>query len=114
MIAAGFAAGMSTIATLILHLTGHLRLWHQLAAGLVASVFESFQFSAYPAVISTRVERKHDMRANGMLETAGSASGIIARREGDKLVFGTAQTLMGTGLSQWGGARPVCRLAPTH
>ena len=78
MIVSDLAAGASTIALLILHLTGHLQIWHLFAAGFFASAFESFQFPAYSAAISAMVDKKHYMRANGMLSMAESASGIIA------------------------------------
>jgi len=78
MIASDLASGAATIAILILHLTGHLQIWHLFVAGFFASAFESFQFPAYSSAISTMVDKKHYMRANGMLSMAGSASGIIA------------------------------------
>jgi DHA3 family macrolide efflux protein-like MFS transporter len=78
MIASDLAAGLSTVVVLILHLTGHLQIWHLYAAGFFASAFESFQFPAYSSAISTMVDKKHYMRANGMLSMAGSASGIVA------------------------------------
>jgi len=78
LIASDLAAGLSTIAILILHLTGHLEIWHLYAAGFFAATFESFQFPAYSAAITTMVDKKHYARANAMLGLAGSASGIIA------------------------------------
>jgi len=78
MILSDLAAGISTIVILILHLTGHLEIWHLMAAGFFAATFESFQFPAYSAAISTMMEKKHYARANAMIGLAGSASGIIA------------------------------------
>ncbi|MBE0634907.1 MFS transporter [Candidatus Bipolaricaulota bacterium] len=78
MIVSDLAAGLSTIAILVLHLTGHLEIWHLYAAGFFAGAFESFQFPAYSAAITTMVDKKHYTRANAMLGMAGSASGIIA------------------------------------
>jgi len=78
MIVSDLAAGLSTIVILILHTTGHLQIWHLYAAGFFAASFESFQFPAYSAAISTMVEKKHYARANAMLGLAGSASGIVA------------------------------------
>ena len=78
MIVSDLAAGLSTIVILLLHLTGHLEIWHLYAAGFFAGAFESFQFPAYSAAISTMVDKKHYTRANAMLGMAGSASGIIA------------------------------------
>ena len=78
MIVSDLAAGLSTIALLILHLTGNLEIWHLMAAGFFAAAFESFQFPAYSAAISTMVDKKHYARANALLGLAASASGIIA------------------------------------
>jgi DHA3 family macrolide efflux protein-like MFS transporter len=78
MIASDLAAGLSTVALLILFSTGHLEIWHLWAAGFFASSFESFQFPAYSAAITTMVEKKHYTRANAMLGMVHSGSTIIA------------------------------------
>jgi DHA3 family macrolide efflux protein-like MFS transporter len=78
MIASDFAAGLSTVALLVLYSTGHLEIWHLWAAGFFASAFESFQFPAYSAAITTMIEKKHFTRANSMLSMVDSASIIIA------------------------------------
>jgi DHA3 family macrolide efflux protein-like MFS transporter len=78
MIASDFAAGLATIALLILYSTGHLQIWHLWVAGFCASAFESFQFPAYSAAIATMINKKHYTRANSMLSMVDSASMIIA------------------------------------
>jgi len=78
MIVSDLAAGLSTVALLILYSTGHLEIWHLWAAGFFASAFESFQFPAYSAAITTMIEKKHYTRANAMVGMVGSASMIIA------------------------------------
>ncbi|MCK5182407.1 MAG: MFS transporter, partial [Dehalococcoidia bacterium] len=78
MIASDLAAGLSTVALLILFSTGHLEIWHLWAAGFLASSFETFQFPAYSAAITTMVEKKHYTRANAMLGMVQSASIIVA------------------------------------
>jgi DHA3 family macrolide efflux protein-like MFS transporter len=78
MIASDLAAGLSTVALLVLFSTGHLVIWHLWAAGFFASAFESFQFPAYSAAITTMIEKKHYTRANAMLGMVQSASMIIA------------------------------------
>ena len=88
MIASDLAAGLSTVVILTLHITGHLQIWHLYVAGFFAGAFESFQFPAYSAAITTMVDKKHYTRANAMLGMAGSASGIIAPMlAGTLLVF---------------------------
>ena len=78
MIASDLAAGLATVALLILYSTGHLQIWHLWAAGFFASAFESFQFPAYSAAVTTMIEKKHYTRANAMLSMVESASGTIA------------------------------------
>jgi len=96
MIASDLAAGLSTVVILILHLTGHLEIWHLYATGFFASAFESFQFPAYSAAITTMIDKKHYTRANAMLSLAGSASGIIAPAlAGALLVFLGIDGIMG-------------------
>lgn len=78
MIASDFAAGLSTVALLVLYSTGLLQIWHLWAAGFFASAFESFQFPAYSSAITMMIDKKHYTRANSMLTMVGSASLIIA------------------------------------
>jgi MFS family permease len=78
MIASDLAAGLSTVALLVLYSTGYLEIWHLWATGFFASAFESFQFPAYSAAITTMVEKKHYTRANAMLGMVHSGSIIIA------------------------------------
>ena len=78
MIASDAAAGLSTVAILILYSAGYLEIWHLWAAGFFASAFESFQFPAYSAAITTMIEKKHYTRANAMLSMVESAASIIA------------------------------------
>jgi MFS transporter, DHA3 family, macrolide efflux protein len=78
MILSDLAAGLSTVAILILYSAGSLEIWHLWAAGFFASAFEAFQFPAYSAAITTMIEKKHYTRANAMLSMVGSASIIIA------------------------------------
>jgi len=78
LIISDLAAGLATAALLILYSTGHLLIWHLWAAGFFASAFESFQFPAYSAAITTMIEKKHYTRANAMLSMVESAASIIA------------------------------------
>jgi DHA3 family macrolide efflux protein-like MFS transporter len=78
MIASDFAAGLATIALLILYSTGNLQIWHLWVAGFCASSFESFQFPAYSSAITTMIDKKHYTRANAMLSMVESAAIIIA------------------------------------
>ena len=78
MMLSDLGAGLSTIALLILYVTGNLQIWHIMVAGAFAGIFESFQFPAFSASISTMLNKAQYVRANAMLSLAESASGIVA------------------------------------
>lgn len=71
-------AGMSTVVLLLLYGTGNLEIWHLYAAGAFASTFESFQFPAFSAAITTMIPREQYTRASGMQSLAESISAIAA------------------------------------
>ncbi|MEO1289652.1 MAG: MFS transporter [Chloroflexota bacterium] len=78
MMLSDLAAGVGTILLLILSLNGSLVLWHVYAITFVAGMFESFQFPAYSAAITTMVSKDHYARTSAMLGLANSASNIFA------------------------------------
>lgn len=92
MALADLGAGVSTIALLILYLSGNLQIWHLMVAGAFAGIFESFQFPAFSASMSLMLKKEEYARANGLLALAESASGIIA-----PLLAGVLLPLMGLG-----------------
>lgn len=78
MMMSDLAAGVGTILLLILSLAGILELWHVYVIALFAGAFESFQFPAYSAAITTMVDKEQYARTSAMLGLADSASGIFA------------------------------------
>lgn len=78
MMLSDLAAGLVTIFYLIMALSGGLQIWHLYVGAIVAGVFESFQFPAYSAAISTMVDKKHYGRTSAMMSLAEAASGIFA------------------------------------
>lgn len=78
MMASDLAAGLSTIVVLLLYSTGNLQIWHLYVAGAFAGIFESFQFPAYSAAVSTMLTKENYTRASGMIGMAEAASGIVA------------------------------------
>jgi len=76
MMVSDLAAGLTSLALLVLVSTGHLQIWHLYAAGAFAGVFESFQIPAYGAALSTMLPKKHYARANGMMAVAQSTAEI--------------------------------------
>jgi DHA3 family macrolide efflux protein-like MFS transporter len=78
MMLSDLAAGISTIALLILYTSGNLQIWQIYVANAFAGAFAAFQFPAYSAAVTTMMEKKNYARAAGMLSLADSASGIFA------------------------------------
>ncbi len=90
MIMADMGAALSTLTLLALYMSGNLQVWHLMVAGTIGGIFESFQFPAFSASISTMLPKEQYTRANGMLSLAESTSGIIA-----PLLAGTLLTFIG-------------------
>ena len=78
MILSDLAAGLSSVAILLLYVNDSLEIWHLYVAGAVAGALEAFQFPAYSAAVTTMIPKKHYARASGMRSLAGSATRIIA------------------------------------
>ncbi len=78
MMLSDLAAGLATIAILILHSLGILQIWHLYVAAAFQGLFQGFQWPAYSAAISTMIPKEQYGRANGMMSLAESGSGIFA------------------------------------
>jgi DHA3 family macrolide efflux protein-like MFS transporter len=78
MMSADFAAGLPTIAILLLYVTGNLQVWHLFIAGAIAGTFQAFHFPAYSAAVTMMVKKEQYGRASGMLSIAQFASTIFA------------------------------------
>ena len=72
------AAGVTSLVILLLYSTGNLQIWHLYVAGAFTGAFESFQFPAFSAAISTMVPKEQYGRANGLLSLAESVANIGA------------------------------------
>ena len=72
------AAGLSTVAILLLFSMGRLEIWHLYVANAFAGMFQAFQFPAYSAAISTMIDKEEYSRASGMLSLAQNTSGILS------------------------------------
>lgn len=72
------AAGVASLCVFLLYITGNLQLWHLFVAGAFTGIFESFQFPAFSAAISTMVPKAQYGRANGLLSLAESTANIGA------------------------------------
>ena len=78
MMISDLAAGIGTIFILLLHISGSLQIWHLYLIFMFMGLFQSFQFPAYSAAVSTMLDKEQYGRANGMLSLARSASNVFA------------------------------------
>ncbi len=78
MMVSDLAAGITTIAILILYSAGMLQIWHLYVSAAIQGFFQTFQWPAYSAAISVMIPKEQYGRANGMLSLAESGSNIFA------------------------------------
>jgi MFS family permease len=78
LVLSDLSAGLATLVILVLYATGSLEIWHLYVVGLCEGVFQAFQYPAYSASITMMLPKEQYARAGGMVELAGSASGILA------------------------------------
>lgn len=78
MMLSDLAAGLGTIAILLLYITGNLQIWHLYIVAAIVGAFQTFQWPAYSAAITMMVDKKHYARASAMSDLAGNSSGIFA------------------------------------
>jgi len=77
MILSDLAAGIGTVAIFLLLSADALQVWHLYAISVFMGMFQSFQFPAYSAAVSTMLDKEQYARASGMLGLADSASNIF-------------------------------------
>jgi MFS transporter, DHA3 family, macrolide efflux protein len=77
MILSDTGAGLSTLAIVILYLTGDLQIWHILIATFCNSAFNTIQWPAWSAAQTLLVPKEHLGRAGGMVQI-GDALGQLA------------------------------------
>ena len=78
MMVSDLATGVVTIVQLLLYVSGNLEIWHLYVTAAVAGAFQTFQWPAFSAATTLMLPKKQYGRANGLMELAGSASGIFA------------------------------------
>jgi DHA3 family macrolide efflux protein-like MFS transporter len=71
MMLSDLAAGLVTIGILILYVTGQLQIWHLYVSVVIQGAFQTFQWPAFSAAISTMLPKEHYTRASTLLDTAG-------------------------------------------
>jgi hypothetical protein len=78
MMISDLAAGLSTVALLILFATGHMQFWFLYVANVINGIGNTFQWPAYSAAISTMVPKEQYGRANGMMSLLDAGPGVLA------------------------------------
>ena len=78
MILGDLAAGLSTIAILLLFLTDHLAIWHLYVTGTINALFGSLQGLAYYVSLSLIVPKQHYERAIALKSIQMSGAFILA------------------------------------
>jgi DHA3 family macrolide efflux protein-like MFS transporter len=78
MMVSDLAAGISTMAMLILFATGHMQFWFLYFANVINGIGNTFQWPAYSAAISTMVPKEQYGRANGMMSLVEAGPGVLA------------------------------------
>ena len=78
MMLSDIASGISTLAVLLLFLSGRLEVWHLYVTSAFSGAFQAFQFPAFSAAVTLMLDKEQYAKANGMLSLARSASGIFA------------------------------------
>ena len=78
MMFADLAAGLPTVAVLLLYATGSLQLWQIFVTGAISSSFQAFHFPAYSAAVTMMVRKENYGRASGMLATAQFVATIFS------------------------------------
>ncbi len=78
MMVSDLAAGLSTLALLVLFATGHMQFWYLYIAQIINGIGNTFQWPAYSAAISTMVPKEQYGRANGMMSLVEAGPGVLA------------------------------------
>ncbi len=78
MMVSDLAAGIATIAILVLQAFGVLEVWHLYAAAIFQGFGNAFQWPSFSAAISTMIPKEQYGRANGMMSLVQMGPGVIA------------------------------------
>lgn len=78
MILADCAAGLTTLALLLLHMGGALQVWHLYAVVFLAGTFEAFQSPAYMAATTLLLPKHEYARASGLRSLAENGAMMLS------------------------------------
>jgi MFS family permease len=99
MMISDLASGVVTICLLLLYTNDALQIWYLYVGAAIMGTFQTFQWPAYSAAITTMLTKEQFGRANGMLALAEAGSGIMA-----PVLAGAVLALGGMGMVCGGGA----------
>jgi hypothetical protein len=71
-------AALSTVVILLLHLTGHLQLWHFYVTSAINGIFSDIQELAYSTSIALMLPKQHYTRASSMVSILHYGPSIFA------------------------------------
>ena len=78
MVASDLGAGLGTVTMLVLQSLGWLETWHLYVVNAVMGAFQSLQWPAWSAAVSTMVPKEQHGRANGMMSLVEAGPGVLA------------------------------------
>lgn len=78
MITTNTISGLVSILTLTLMMTGSLKLWMLVTVGIFAAASRAFDYAAFDASYAMLVPDRLLSRANGMMQTTWSLSGVLS------------------------------------
>ncbi len=78
MMVSDLAAGLGSVAILILLSTGHLQIWHFYLVNILIGLGNAFQWPAYSAAITTMVPKEQYGRANGLMSFVQAGPSAVA------------------------------------
>jgi DHA3 family macrolide efflux protein-like MFS transporter len=78
MMISDLASGLATISILLLYSTGHLQIWHLYMANAFMGTFQTFQWPAFSAAITTMLPKEQYGRANGLMSLVETGPDILA------------------------------------
>jgi MFS family permease len=78
MMISDLSSGLATVSILILYSTGHLQIWHLYVANAFMGTFQTFQWPAFSAAITTMLPKEQYTRANGLMSLSETGPDILA------------------------------------
>jgi len=78
MLLSDLASALGTLIVFLIYTFGDLQVWHIYVVSILAGFFTAFQYPAYSAAVTTMLSKEDYARAEGMLGSARSLSGILA------------------------------------